>query len=180
MDTLVKKWLKSDKITEHLWNFAQDYEKEFWLKDCDLTLDKAKVMPYVCFNGAEYIAKLFETDPAEWPNLKYSVEEDSPTTPMELDHNIKNGVYLFYLDTSGESHAFVMSVKDDKLTIYNSYGGIEGFFFKEFNKRKWINTFKSFWDLTIDEQKKFITNCGASSLFISLKDYSKNVLILIV
>lgn len=107
--------------------------------------------PYICFRGAEAIVSAWVTNPPmivlNYPNYRMT-----PIVPEQLRYLY--GVYIFELGMKYESHGFVLHMDDHKITVYNTYGGVEGFFIKTFNRDSWLHDFLSFPNLSVEAQKQ--------------------------
>lgn len=112
------------------------------------TVDAAA--PYICFQGAKAIVSAWITNPPRI-DLNYPVVRFDPLSIGQLQNLF--GVYMFELDNGYESHGFVLYMTPDRITVYNTYGGIEGFFVKDFDRRWWLETFLAFPTLNISEQR---------------------------
>lgn len=114
----------------------------------------AEHMAYFCFTGAEIIAQLFTSrDPYQF-NIKCETSMKYRKEVMSLD-NIQNlyGVFLFEINHRYEGHAFVVWIRDNLITIYNTYGGNVGIFIVTYNRIQWINFFVNFSSMLPELQK---------------------------
>lgn len=156
-------YLRSD-LTKKLFKFCREDFKEEWLVDYAALEKKTPekyheyvtVQPYICFNGAEYIAALFLNPKEKWSSL---VEGDYvETEPITLDMNTPDGVYMINVDNQFEGHSLVVEIKGDNITVMNTYGGVENIFITNFNKAVWMRVFNTIWTAPVTEQRKLYIN----------------------
>lgn len=132
--------------------------------------------PYFCFCGAQYIASLFVNDRIV-TDRKLIKEEDGSFDTVVTDRTVTErddsqfgrdkyltsiriddikslptGIYYAELHTNLEGHAFVMYMSDDKLVLYNSYGGNIGFYSVTASKGAWVEKLKNLLGRPIDKE----------------------------
>lgn len=88
-------------------------------------------------------------------NISCGTKGKYVTYPMSLD-NIQylDGVFLFEIDHQIESHAFVIWLSENTVTIYNTYGSFVGVFIVTYDRNQWINLFVNFSNLSTFQQAK--------------------------
>ncbi len=106
--------------------------------------------PYVCFFGAEIVAKLWKS---RNPSSFTIVPEMDSINGIALEQiEYLYGVYYFDMNTTNESHGFVLYMTLDEITVYNSYGGNVGFYITRFDRNSWLSLFISFWTWPLKDQ----------------------------
>lgn len=126
-------------------------------KDIQENRENDPTSPYFCFNGAEYIARLWTTpDPI---NDKIQISDNYYKTKFQLYQPISidqiaylNGVFLCDLSFNLEDHNIVLYFSETSVTVFNTYGGYIGFFVTEFDRKTWVYTFTQFNNMTNNDQ----------------------------
>lgn len=148
----VRDWLRDD-LSEKLWNFCPNSQEDWYVRDKRGNLIRQLDLPYICFNGADYIANLFTSDPSTWSNLVEGREFVKQDITIQQLSTLRDGVYALDLDLAIESHSLVIVINGPYLTVYNTYGGTIGIFIKTFLKDVWIDALKIYNQMTWKEQE---------------------------
>ena len=160
----VKNFLRTN-LTQKLWDFCVKSQSD-WINDYETNVKESlhlqyhqevTIMPYICFTGAQYIAELFTTDKSLWSKMTEHTVNHKKYQFKEINMNEfpkLRGIWHCSLDNNQEGHGFVLSINEDKITVYNTYGGVEGIFITEFDRIYWTNLFVNFFNLSVHEQKK--------------------------
>jgi hypothetical protein len=139
--------LNRDDLFECMVAASSKEERDMW-KDEDNV--------WICFNGVEIISMLFASDdPVSWhvnPDDINDVEFDIQEMALEQLRYL-NGVYKFELGNTKESHGFVVYFDKKTVTVFNTYGGVEGVFTPTFNRSEWIESLIGFNNMTLQEQR---------------------------
>jgi hypothetical protein len=152
-------------ITKHLYPNLSPKELDVYMYDVNvpggvkITVDgKTKGIEehtgYVCFEGANFITKLWMLEePTTWDlcSVKLSLIPER-IVPEQLSYMY--GVFKFDLATNVEDHSFVLYMAQDTITVFNSYGGTVGVFTPEFSRMEWLDMFLNFPELSLKDQKK--------------------------
>lgn len=103
-----------------------------------LDIDQYGDDPTSCWNSAMYIRKLFNL-----ATVDVDDNEHTYTTKLIDFEQIYqfDGIYMCMTDCNDEFHYFTIAIKDDKLILYSTYGGLNKFIKKQFNKKEWMENF---------------------------------------
>lgn len=101
---------------------------------------------YICFAGASFLATLLISK--DWSAIRYeNLLLDQCETIQITTHNDlfrMRGVYMIDLDVGYEGHSFVIYIKDDSVTILNTYGGYPEFFYVKYPITEYITMISEF------------------------------------
>ena len=136
--------------------FCKYYPERF--QTFKTTPNGEKMLAHIdCRAGANFIAHLFINTPDKYDKISPDTGGGIDTRLFLMQHIVLqqvkklSGVYLFLLENSEEEHAFVAYFKDNKVTIFNSYG--DAFFVNEYNREAWLDIFINFYSYDLEKQK---------------------------
>lgn len=152
-------FLKKEDMFSHMIKFCPPKEREYYLTEEGM--EEAGFDIFTCHSGAAVIVFLW----MGFKNITY--ESIIPYTNKYLRPNILieeeialeqlkylYGVYFVVLNHTAERHSFVIRFRSNTITIYNSYGGHEGFYITTFERNDWLDKFENFFNkLSYVEQK---------------------------
>ena len=100
-----------------------------------------------CLLGGEYFQHEFGIPYMD--TGKFAAEIDDVNN---LESTISKWKGLYHLSFNGyESHMFTIYIKDNSVTLANTYGGIRHIVIKKFNRDLWIKTFVSAMNGNLDD-----------------------------
>ena len=100
--------------------------------------------PSSCWNSAMYFFSIYGIK-GDIDNINETYTENILSSKPLEDEIIKmsNGIFHWYIENDSEFHHFVTEIIDDKLTLIQTYGGIDKLVVKKYNKNEWYENFIS-------------------------------------
>jgi hypothetical protein len=107
---------------------------------------------FTCWSGAEAMAELWRSKHPSKYQITKRKSQWFILEVIQLQHMY--GVIQFELQSSVESHLFILDMRGATITVYNTYGGTDIIFVTEFDRITWLNMFVNFPTLKLKNQKK--------------------------
>lgn len=151
----VRQILGGQKVGKHLAECSQMNEFD----EDDVSETGEFIGPFICNNGAQFIAELW-TNIGGLPVSELSVLDarrkfDGQYERIAIEQlYYMSGVFICSMETDVESHHFVLQIIEDRITIYNTYGGTPQFFVTDFDRKKWLELYTEFQTATRTRQQE--------------------------